>query len=357
MRLAIWCVGAVLLGGGAAAGCATGTTSFDSDFGGSGAGAANGAGPSGGSGASAGGSGPSGGQGGSSCDPNNPGTVSCGLGICKVTVPSCDSHGEPVPCVPGQPQPQELCNGPDDDCDGQTDEGCSCNDGQQQACYSGPPATQGVGPCHGGSQTCTSGQWGACQGEVPPGIEICDNVDNNCNGQIDDGNPGGGASCNTGQPGVCAAGSTVCTGGAVVCTPVQPAGAEVCGDGLDNDCDGQTDEGCGCAHDVCTQGAALTTACSACVAAICALDSYCCASGWDVTCVGETESVCGSGACAAGCPHSLCSAGPDNTPFWAYCDSPGTCVADLCAQDSWCCSTDWDSLCVGEVSSICGLNC
>jgi hypothetical protein len=182
-------------------------------------------------------------------------------------------------------------------------------------------------------------------------------VDNNCDGVVDDGNPGGGTSCSTGQPGVCAAGATVCTGGAVVCNPVQPAGAEVCGDGLDNDCDGQTDEGCGCVHDVCTQGVALSAGCAPCVTAICAQDAYCCDTSWDLLCIGETESICGSGACAASCPHSLCSAGPDSTPFTEYCDSPGTCVYDICVQDSWCCTVDWDGLCVAEVSSICGLSC
>jgi len=359
MRLAVGCLSAALLVGGLSLGCAKGTTSFESDVGASGAAGGNGAGPAGGNGAGAGnGAGPAGGQGGgTSCDPLNPGVVSCGEGICKVTVPGCDPHGDPVPCVPGQPQPQELCNGADDNCDGQTDEGCSCTDGQQQACYSGPPATQGIGPCHGGNQSCSSGQWGACQGQVVPGIEICDNVDNNCDTVVDDGNPGGGTACTTGQPGVCAAGATVCSGGSVACTPVQPAGAEICGDGLDNDCDGQTDEGCGCVHDVCTAGAALTAGCSACVAAICASDSYCCTTAWDSLCIGETQSVCGSAACAASCPHSLCDAGPDATPFTEYCDSPGMCVADICAQDSWCCTVDWDGLCVAEVTSICGLSC
>ena len=79
---------------------------------------------------------------------------------------------------------------------------------------------------------------------VPTGAEVCDGVDNNCDGQIDEGNPGGGASCNTGLPGVCAAGANVCSASGLVCAPSVAPSAEVCGDLLDNDCDGQVDETC-----------------------------------------------------------------------------------------------------------------
>src|SRR5262249_3330580 len=65
---------------------------------------------------------------------------------------------------------------------------------------------------------------------------------NDCNGKVDDGNPGGGAACNTGQPGVCAAGTTTCQSGSIVCNPNTPSSPEIC-DNLDNNCDGQTDEG------------------------------------------------------------------------------------------------------------------
>jgi len=87
---------------------------------------------------------------------------------------------------------------------------------------------------------------------VPP--EVCDNgADDNGNGLIDcqdpqcDGVTFG--ACDTGNQGVCSAGTLTCDGSAIgpACVQDQAAGTEgpfgdaTCGDGLDNDCDGLTD--------------------------------------------------------------------------------------------------------------------
>lgn len=91
----------------------------------------------------------------------------------------------------------------------------------------------------------------ACDGDCsdndasvfPGAVELCDGADNDCNGQTDDPF----ASCSTGLLGVCADGYSFCDGAVPGCgVSVSPGQQpEICGDGLDNDCNGQTDEaGC-----------------------------------------------------------------------------------------------------------------
>src|SRR6185369_6234869 len=67
------------------------------------------------------------------------------------------------------------------------------------------------------------------------------NRDDDCDGAVDDGNPGGGGSCNTGQLGVCSAGTQTCQSGSLVCVRNVAPSPEVCTGGLDEDCDGLTD--------------------------------------------------------------------------------------------------------------------
>lgn len=79
--------------------------------------------------------------------------------------------------------------------------------------------------------------------DIYPGAqELCDEKDNDCNGEVDDDPFDVGQACNTGQPGVCGAGVIVCQDGDLICEQTTQPSAEIC-DGRDNDCDGQVDEG------------------------------------------------------------------------------------------------------------------
>jgi hypothetical protein len=153
----------------------------------------------------------------------------------------------------------EVCgNGADDNGDGQIDEACACLPGDSENCYPGPFVTRGVGACRDGRAMCSNGEelgtWGACSGATLPSPEICgDMVDNDCNGAVDEGC----SPCPAGATRACAmefdaldapchAGMQSCRddgtwgecSGAVGPTP------DVCGDRVDNDCNGTADDGC-----------------------------------------------------------------------------------------------------------------
>ena len=246
--------------------------------------------------------------------------------------------------------------------------------GQQRDCY-GPglqsPTLQ-HGPCHKGTQTCinSGGQrvWSQCANQLLPQPELCDNRDNDCNGLIDDLVPGSGTPCATRRPGVCADGFQSCNAGSVSCVSVTGPSTEIC-DGLDNDCNGSIDETfdkqhdpqhCGGAYDcrACDAGNACCGGrcadfrsdplnCGACGNA-CGSGQACCAGKCtginDVTSCGACGKACGAGqSCQDGqCVLPACAPGGSvdcRQPSCAHylCDSAGGhCFNGACAHETSC---------------------
>jgi hypothetical protein len=111
------------------------------------------------------------------------------------------------------------------------------------SCYNGPNGTAGKGACQNGTAFCSMGIFGPCIGEIDPNPESCNGVDDDCNGMVDDGL--GNISCGVGA---CVNTVAACTNGKPTACMPKAAGQEKCGNGIDDDCNGLVDDGCGCVY-------------------------------------------------------------------------------------------------------------
>ncbi len=279
----------------------------------------------------------------------------------------------------------DVCDDVDNDCDGATDEdGCECSPlGSTQQC-----GETDRGECEFGVQICVrqptsfSAYWSDCIGAVDPTDEVCppDGLDNNCNGLVDEFSE----TCNgldddcdgyTDETYDCAVGSsasctTSCNSRGVntcdsscnwgTCAPP----AEIC-NGLDDDCDGTSDEGWACTAGVAVRS--CTAACGSTGRQVC--DSSCnwgtCAppaetcNGRDDDCDGSSDEdfgcVAGSaGSCTVSCGSTgsrTCSA----TCSWGTCVSP----SETCNNRDDDCdgSIDEDFACRQGSTGSCAASC
>ncbi|MBO4350206.1 MAG: choice-of-anchor L domain-containing protein [Proteobacteria bacterium] len=173
-------------------------------------------------------------------DPKNCG--GCGI-VCPANI-AC-KEGKCTSCLPDYVD----CDGnPENGCE-KTTADCACKNGEEKSCYYGPAGTEGKGACKGGKMTCTNNKWGACEGMVVPVNDFkCRNKESsaakndlNCDGKVDGTEDWDGDGVNI-CGGDCCDSKEHCP---TVSEPakVRPGFYEVASNKIDDNCNGQVDEG------------------------------------------------------------------------------------------------------------------
>lgn len=192
------------------------------------------------------------------------------------------------------PGREELCNAVDDDCSGDIDEAFDTDGDGYTSCGSGGPAD-----CNDDDPAVH-----------PEASESCNGRDDDCDGAIDEDAAGVGDICGTDE-GDCSTGSKVCRSGSLLCEGNQGPRTELC-DGSDRDCDGARS----CADSDCNQAACSAT--GLCFDGVCATPCETHNDG-SVSCA----TLCGW--CRGSCRGALLDSGEfescsfSGARMWCYC--------------------------------------
>ena len=296
------------------------------------------------------------------------GQCTAGIEVCAA-LPAEDPTNDWGACL-GETGPNpEICDGVDNNCDGNVDENLS------EDCY--PPGggagtgctfSGGVWTCQGecnvGTRDCVAGAWAQCSGHTTPTVEVCDTLDNDCNGLVDDAIPGLGQPCSNAL-GRCTPGLLECQNGVEVCVGGAGPFPGVC-NGQDDDCDGEIDEPdevsaeeglpCGNTDGECSPGLTLCVGGAiVCQGGVLPSDEVCDGLDNDCDTVIDDEAYCPpdwhcvAAACRHECNPALefpCPGGlvctetdVDGTAYYLCLPPQGVCGNTTC-PDGWVCIAD-----------------
>jgi hypothetical protein len=298
--------------------------------------------------------------------------VSNDFGSCKANR-KCSATGLSE-CTAKTPA-SEVCNQLDDDCDGATDNlaatlGCTVkafeDAGSKIDCKSdGDCKTAGeacepatgkckvlIGACPG-KPVCNATGKLECTEASTPSAEVCNGEDDDCDGTKDEGFEfeAAGGKISVGEAcgaGACAGGTVVCTDKATsACSTGDKGGTETC-DGVDNDCNGLTDDGSCDDKDACTTDACngATKKCTNTPGADCDDKDDCTVDSCD-TSSGTCKNIPSSGSCDDGdqctvgdictteANKAVCTPGKDQMD----CDDKNPCTDDTCSKKDGCAHT------------------
>ena len=255
-----------------------------------------------------------------------------------------------------------VCAQDDFCCTGEWDEVCVELVEQLGCGQCGGPGDCGNGSCDAGEHCVNcANDCGSCQGDCcqPNGTPACANV--------------GIATCVCAQDDYCCTTEwdEVCVGLVEEAGCGQCGGPVQCGNGSCDDGEhcANCAEDCGwCEGDCCEPNGTPGCGDAGITACVCAQDDYCCTNAWDEVCVALVEEYeCGPCDSPSGCGDFSCDEGehcancpedcgwcdgdcctPNGTPG---CDDAGI-ASCVCGQDDYCCTGEWDEVCVAEVTEF-----